>query len=890
MARFVILTLLRQEHGDGVDKALRSERLFQRDRFRTGRTAQGQSADYYDAQCRPQFQKTLDQLLAIHIRESQVDHSEREIRFGGAFQRFSPVPNGRNLMTSPFQATLEEREQRGFVVDNQDRAVHSLHIIRDRRMRHRLFALAVCIICRAEDVTLPGLKQPVEILRDRWGIPHIYAQTAEDVFFAQGYMAARDRLFQIDLWRRIGTGKLAEVLGPQAVARDRIARLVKFRGDWKQEWESYSPDARPIAVAFTSGINAYIRSLNGKRPVEFDIAGFDPGQWEPEDVVSRIAGLLMTRNLTREVQRAQDIERFGLDTVQRYMPPDPMIKIEIPKELDLKGITNDLLRDYIQAIGGVRFDRQRTAFLGQSDDGDAFLPQLQGSNNWVVSGARSVTGKPLLANDPHRPVNLPSLRKTVHLVGPGWNVIGAGEPALPGIALGHNEEIAFGFTIVGIDQGDLYVEKVNPANPNQYRYKGQWWDMKIVEEMIGVRGAAGRKVQLRYTNHGPVLAEDLGRHRAYALKWVGSEPGTAGYFAALRLSRARSWDEFQSAALHYKVPSENLVYADRKGNIGWIASGMAPIRKNWPGLLPVPGHTGEYEWSGYLPPDQNPRIFNPSIGSLATANHNILPAGYRHRLSFEWAPPFRYKRVDEMLREKQKFSVEDFQRMQQDVTSIPAREFQEIVRRWKPAAGTITERERQALNATLNWNARLDADSKAAMIFELWLAKMHAFVFGQALGSRVDQQFVLRTLAEKPNPEALLKGLQATMRELEQALGNDMGTWQWGRVHQIHFRHPIDRGDFHRGPMPRPGDGNTVNSTSGSNFRQTNGASYRQIIDVSDWDKSVMTNVPGESGDPSSEHYSDLLAEWARGGYHPMLYSRKAVEAATVERIRLNPK
>src|SRR5687767_2092182 len=414
-------------------------------------------------------------------------------------------------------------------------------VIREVDMK-RCFLFLLALPLAAQDITLPGLQQPVEIIRDRWGIPHIYAGNQDDLFFAQGYMAARDRLFQIDLWRRVGTGKLSEVIGPQALNRDRFARLVRYRGDWNAEWSSYAPDAKQIATSFTRGINAYIQSLGGRRPLEFRIAGYDPGPWQPEDVVARIAGLLMTRNLAREVRRAQDITELGLETVQRFQPPDPFIKIEIPNGLDLAGITTQLLRGYNEAIGAVPF------------------PEQQGSNNWVVSGARSVTGKPLLASDPHRPVQIPSLRKTVHLVAPGWNAIGAGEPALPGIALGHNEDIGFGFTIVGIDQNDLYVEKLNPADPEEYEYRGAWKKMTMIHEDIPVRGSrTPRRVELRYTIHGPVIAEDLGSHRAYALKWVGSEPGTAGYFAALSLSRARNWNEFVETAERYKVPSENMV-------------------------------------------------------------------------------------------------------------------------------------------------------------------------------------------------------------------------------------------------------------------------------------------------------------------------------------------
>ncbi len=753
----------------------------------------------------------------------------------------------------------------------------------------RVVASLVAVLARGEDVSIAGLEKPVEVLRDKWGVPHIYAQTANDLFFAQGFITASDRLFQLDLWRRQNSGYLAEVVGPSALARDRIARLVRFRGDWNAEWAAYSPDAKQIATSFTSGINAYIDSLGGKWPVEFKAAGFAPGKWVPEDTAARIAGLLMTRNITREVQRAQDITRFGLDTVQKYMPPDPPVKIEVPRGLDLAGITADLLKDYSVAIGGVRFRPtggiELAAALFERPD------NMQGSNNWVVSGARSETGKPLLANDPHRPINMPSLRKTVHLVGPGWNVIGAGEPALPGIALGHNEEVGFGFTIVGIDQCDLYVERTNPTNPNEYLYKGEWRKMEIASEEIAVKGEARpRRVELRYTQHGPILAEDLGRHRVFALKWTGAEPGGAGYLGALKLSRAKNWDEFQQAAASYKVPSENLAYADRAGNIGWIASGLAPIRKGWNGLLPVPGDTGEYEWNGYLPGDQNPRVFNPASGMIATANHNILPANYPHMLGYEWAPSFRFDRITEMLIDRPKFSTERFEQMQHDVHSHAARVFQAIIRGWVLAPGELSERERAALQRFKDWDVRLRIDSPETLIYELWTGKLHGFLFGQQLGSRVDQSMVLATLRAKPDWKAVRGAFTATLWELERQFGVDQSTWKWGAVHTVRFVHPVEVKEWHRGPYSRPGDGNAVLATGGTNFRQTTGASYRQILDVSDWDKSVMTNVPGEVGSPGSPHYDDLIDDWRAGRYHPMPYSRAAVEAATTERVRLLPR
>jgi penicillin amidase len=706
---------------------------------------------------------------------------------------------------------------------------------------------AIAAMLAAEDVKVPGVQKQVEILRDRWGVPHIYAATVHDLFFTQGWIAARDRLFQIDLWRRAGTGRLAEVLGPTAVERDRLARSVSFRGDWNAEWAAYGPETKSITAAFTDGINAYIKGLNGKWPREFQIAGYAPSQWAPEDCVSRVAGLLMTRNLNLEMTHVLDIQRLGLDSVRKIIRLEPVVPLEVPQGLDLSALTNDILRVYREVVGPVR------------------LTTEQGSNNWVVDGTLTATGRPMLANDPHRPVQLPSLRKTVHLVGPGWNAIGAGEPALPGIALGHNENIAFGFTIVGIDQQDLYVEKVNPENARQYRYRGEWKNFETQLVKIAVKGRGEESHELRYTAHGPVIHEDRGRHLAYALRWVGSEPGTAGYMAGIELAKAKDWPTFRAAMARYHVPSENLVYADTKGNIGWQVGGMTPIRSGWNGLLPVPGDEGKYEWTGFRKSTELPFEFNPPRHYIATANHNILPPGYTVPLGFDgWAVPHRINRIREMMDAGRKFDIADFERMQLDVVSLPARRFQETLRQWQPAAGS---RAAKVVEELLAWNAELRAESRPALIYEVWSARL-----GTGTGG-----------------EALQKALDAALTEIERRLGPDQAQWQWGKFHQLTLTHPLGRPELALPPVARPGDGNTVNATSGTNFRQTNGASWRQIIDVGNWDRSVMTNVPGESGDPSSKHYSDLLQDWAAGKYHPMPFSRKVVEAAMVERIVLLP-
>lgn len=722
-----------------------------------------------------------------------------------------------------------------------------------------LFGLCLAVAAPSKQLPVAGLKEPVEVIRDHWGVPHIYAKNSDDLFFAQGYITAHDRLFQLDLWRRIGTGKLAEALGPKYLKRDRIARLVRYRGDWDQEWRSYSPDAKAIAIAFTSGINAYIRSLKGQRPAEFRIAGFDPGLWAPEDVAARVAGLLMTGNLLAEVNRTLDVKKIGLAADDRLFPPEPHIPLLLPKGLDVADITPAIVKDYEAAIGAIHF------------------PGEQGSNNWVVDGTMTRTGKPLLANDPHRGIEVPSLRKTVHLVAPGWDVIGAGEPALPGIALGHNENIAWGFTIVGIDQQDLYVEKVNPADATEYAYKGGWKKFEVERQMVAVKGEGSREVELKYTIHGPVIYEDDSRHRAYALKWVGTAAGGAGYLSALKLARTKDWQEFRSAAASYKIPSENLVYADRKGNIGWIAAGQAPIRNGWAGLFPVPGDSGNYEWSGFLPVTENPTAYNPARHFVATANHDILPPGYKHALGYAWAPPTRYKRIVEMLTSGKKFDVDDFARMQQDTVSLPARDFVAMLKDWHPAAESAAGKIRAEL---LNWDCNVSMDSKAALLYEVWIQHLHDAMLPKGIASiQLAPDIVLKELKARPDRDAIL----------EATLPTHLTESKWGDLHKVYFRHPLGVASLNLPAHSRPGDGYTVNATGGIHYSQTHGASYREVLDPSDWDRSVMTNVPGESGNPGDPHYGDLINGWADGHYHPMPYSRKAVEAAAEERVTLTP-
>jgi penicillin amidase len=712
------------------------------------------------------------------------------------------------------------------------------------------------------EITLDGLRRDVEVLRDRWGIAHIYATTVEDLFFAQGYVAAQDRLWQLEIWRRVGEGRLAEIAGPAAYEPDRLARLLRFRGDMEVEYDSYHPDGRRIITAFVNGVNAFIEHNADNLPVEFKLTGVTPQPWNPEVPLLRMAGLPMTRNAVHEVELALLVNEVGPEEANRRDDPDPWHRLRVPEGLDVSSVPREVLQ-VLQAgyapAPRIPILEEHERMVGESLEDRTTV----GSNNWVVSGEMAATGMPLLANDPHRRITLPSLRYLVHLNGPGWNVIGAGEPALPGVAIGHNERIAWGLTIVGIDQQDIFVERVNPTDRNQV-WRGDGWETLTLErDTIMIKGEEPRVIELKFSRHGPILFQDTVNNRAYALKSVLAQPGSAGYLASLRVNQAGNWGEFRAAMDHWLVPSENMVYADVDGNIGWQAAGLTPIRCcGWVGRLPAPA-SRRFDWRGFRPMSELPREFNPDRMYIATANHNIMPEGYSPALGYHWAPPIRYSRIDDVLSDSGGFTVDQFKQLQHDVYSPVAAAALTGLRGW---TGSSEKAERARL-LLVGWNAELQGDAPAAALFKTW----HSLVEREALDPETPSEG-RRLLVEN--------ALEAAVDTLEQWQGTDWSQWTWGSMNQARFQHPVTAA-FDLRSVERSGDRTTVNVTAQS------GASFREIIDLSDWDNSVATSVPGQSGQPESPHYDDLLELWANGEYFPLLFTRTAVEANTEHRLLL---
>ena len=701
---------------------------------------------------------------------------------------------------------------------------------------------------------IPGLRDSVQVIRDRWGVPHIYAQNIDDLFFAQGFVQAQDRLWQMDMYRRTWSGELAEILGPSYVAHDRLARLMKYRGPWDdREWTSYHPEGKRIFDAFARGVNAFIDQAGDNLPVEFKLTGLKPGRWSAETSLLRTQTAQPVGDARAELTLARSVAENGVAEANRRANPSPWRELVVPDGIDPATIPAEANR----ALGVMETGTPRPPLLAQYARGPDAIPSgnrgaqenSPGSNNWVISGKLTASGRVIVANDPHRNVANPSIRYIVHLSAPGWDVIGATEPPLPGVAIGHNGKIGWGLTIVGTDQSDVYVEELNPADANQARFRGAWETIRVVVDTIRVKDAAPQIVEHRYTRHGPVFYQDRERHRAYAIRSTMHLPGSAGYLGALRYHALENCQQFLDAQRYYLAPTENMICGDVSGNIAWQASAASPHRPNWHGRLPVPG-TGEYEWDGLR--GDLPREFNPERGWIATANHDIHPAKYDPPLFFKNGPARgRYDRLAEVLGAKTGVALAEMTALQHDALNRSALQDVALFRGW--TAGTSdAELVRQLLAA---WNGVQSRESAGAAAYRYVSRAIPAEARRDGISADARKALLERALVEGG-------------RALRDSLGTDPLQWRWGRIHRSELPHSLVRA-FDIPAVERPGGPPTVAAT---------GATYRQVIDFSNLDGSLATNVPGQSGQPGSPFYANLVVPFGRGEYFPLSFSRAAVE------------
>ena len=741
----------------------------------------------------------------------------------------------------------------------------------------------------SESRALPGLTAPGEIIIDRAGIPHIYAANARDGFFLQGYAVARDRLWQIDLWRKRGLGRLSASFGAQFIAQDRAARLLLYRGEMAAEWAAYPSQAKGWTEAFAAGINAYVADVEAGRaplPIEFSATNTRPERWQADDVV-RIRSNALASNLTSEVVRARALCGGDLKYEPLRRELAPAHTVSIPKGLDPCSIPADVLDDYALGTGDVRFDGQKIVVASLDPD------IQEGSNNWVIGAGKSATGRPILANDPHRAHAVPNLRYLSHIDTPELKIAGSGEPALPGISFGHNEDVAWAITIFAIDQQDLVV------NPKATK-------LTEVRERIEVKGEPPREVVLKFTDDGPIIHEDPTSGRSFALRATWTKPGASAYFNASWAWTAKTWDDFLVARDHWGAPPLNLLFANRAGDIGWAPGGFVPARAAGDGLLPVPAGK-VHRWTGLLDAKLMPVKHNPADGWIATANEMNIPAGYPHMLGLEWADRSRITRISEVVGSKPKFGLTDAMALQNDPTSPMARRAVALL---QGLAGRDAN-ERGALALLGKWNGHEGPDSAAAALYEIWAARHLAASAVKAIVPEAARRNFGRTSIGNILPvledgkllgpdsaalraEILLGSLGLAFAETARLLGPDPATWRWGALHRADFQPslPIAGRDAERrvGPVPIGGSGSTPMAMgTGPDFRVVSGASVRVVMDVGAWDNSMAINTPGQSGDPASPHYRDLFARWATGNYVPFVWSRPRVLQEAERIINVTP-
>ena len=790
-----------------------------------------------------------------------------------------------------------------------------------------------------EKLAAPGLTQPVQILKDKWGISHIYAKNENDLFFAQGYNAARDRLFQMEMSRRRAEGTMAEILGPKEINRDIGARQFLYRGDLDQELTVYHPHGRAIFESFVKGINAYIdetvKNPNLLSP-EFAMLGIKPQHWVLRDAVTRINSVSLGKP-NGELQMLLAVHAAGADKVkdlEYFQPENPDLKVD--PVVDAAIMNRSILDTYNAWVSSPKFTpdqlvaqyrgTQKAAQLNSRHLTDLAMvdetalpvgppnPRTDmGSNNWLVSGKLTMSGFPIVVGDPHRAQDTPNLRYWVHLNAPGWNVIGAGQATQPGVSIGHNDYGAWELTAFGTNDEDLVVYDTNPANPNQYKYGNGWEDMKVINDTIAVKGQAPRKVAVKFTRHGPVVSEDTVHHKAYAVHATYLEAGGAPYVASLRMDQAKSAAEYMDAASYMYYPAETYSWGDRDGHSLDTATGMTPLRPNSAGLMPGPGD-GRYEWAGYLPIKDLPHILNPEKGYYATSNEFQIPTGKmetswpdKRALHYSWTDPYRAQVETEFLSSGRRFTVADMEQLQTSDMSIPARSIVPLLKDVtipNPASNEAAQR-------LLHWNYILDKNSVEAGIYEMFqshlMLNVRATVVPEAArGSLTVPMIRIVSLLNAPdgsfgaNPTAgrdaiLIKSLDQAVADLTQKFGADMSKWNLGAYHYATIMHPMAAAvtpelaaKLNVGNMPRGGDAYTVTATGGPG-NQTGGGSFKNIFDTENWDNSVGEDNPGQSGDIRDPHYGDLYEYWARGKYFPVFFSRAKIESVTEHDLQLAP-
>ncbi len=743
-------------------------------------------------------------------------------------------------------------------------------------------------------ITVPGLAREVEIIRDSYGMPHIYAKTDQDGFYALGYSMAQDRLFHMDIVRRAARGKLAEVLGKSLVPVDKLFRTITANKTVEEIVEEYPDEVLVAMKAYTDGVNYYLKNHKGTLPIEFKILGYQPEPWDYTDAAAVHYYMAWDLNgaFDHEMLNAAVVRKVGHKLASQIFPSYP------------KGYPT-ILPEGTAALNFLKTLNLARSYLGTVGGG--------ASNSWVISGKKSITGQPIMANDPHLGHGIPGIWYEAHIITPSLNVSGCYIPGNPFAVIGANQHVAWGFTNVMADDADFYIEKINPNNPDQYLYKGKWENMRVKNETIKIKGGQEVNLTIKLTRHGPIInsvndyKEPEGT--ALAMRWTAYEQLKVKAFHDLNV--AKDIYDIEKAAEHFKCPGQNWVYADDKGNIGFWAAVAIPIRNGFSGSLPVPGWDGQYEWQGYVPTDQQPHMRNPERGWIATANNKHVSDDYPHSISHYYAMPDRYVRIKEMLTAKDKLGVDDFKKIQGDYFVVLAREwvplFLEAMRVVK-----LSDNEQQSLTVLENWDMVASANQVAPTIFHATINFIVKNTFKKRLGDELYKQYIknkfmvfnsMRNLVNHGNadwfddPDTTAREnfkdvITLSFREAVEYLENNMSSnikdWKWGEIHTITLKHPFGRSSavmahfLNIGPFPIGGSFSTVNPQA-YNMNEDNlwniksGASLRYITDFANRKNSFRVIPAGISGNFMSPHFDDQAELWRKIKYRPFVLDENSV-------------
>jgi len=773
------------------------------------------------------------------------------------------------------------------------------------------------------EIRLAGLGSAAEILRDRYGIPHIFAGNLADASFALGFVHAQDRLWQMEMSRRIASGRLAEIVGPGALETDRFLRTLGVRRAAEANLRTLDAETRALLEAYAAGVNAFLAS-DPVLPPEFWLTGARPEPWQPADSIAWVKMMAwdLGGNWRSELLRMRLAKTLPLARIHELLPPYPGERV--PMIADLKELYSSMERDAVRLAenqGQSTISVRKSWTVPDFPDNEGL-----GSNNWVVSGERSASGKPLLANDPHLGLTAPPVWYFAQVSAPGVNVIGATLPGVPGVILGRNERIAWGFTNTGPDVQDLYIEKLDAAGG--YLAPEGARAFQVIDETIKVKGAEAEQLRVRVSRHGPVIsdvmraAQDVApRGHVIAFAWTALAEDDRSMQAALKFARAREWDGFLAAARDFHSPQQNIVYADIDGNIGFVAAGRVPHRKpgnDLKGMAPAPGWQAKYDWAEFIPFEQLPRSFNPETGTIVTANHRITPPGYPHFISSDWQPPYRADRIQQLLDATPKHTVNSFARIQADVVSLAMRELLPKLLATRPRS----EAARKALALLAKWDGALAPERAEPLIAWAWWRELARAIYADELGDAFRQNWLsravflgnvlsgdperarwcddVRTPAVETCEEVLALSLEAALADLDRRYGADQSRWRWGDAHLARHEHR----PFGRQPLlaalfditvPSPGDAYTVNvgrnnlNDEAQPFANRHAASLRAIYDLSDLEKSLYIHSGGQSGNILSDHYKAFSEAWAKNEYIPMRAERKTLDAEPHQLLKLVP-